>query len=62
MTEYVFPGGRIPECQTTTCMDYIVNSAGSGPGFGVLAGGTADRGLAQSIARHVAQTLVVEGA
>jgi len=62
MTEYVFSGGRIPECQTTTCVDYIVNSAGSGPGFGVLAGGTTDAGLAQSIARHVAETLVVEDA
>jgi hypothetical protein len=62
MTEYTFSGGNIPECQTTTCVDYIVNSEGSGPGFGVLAGGTTDSGLAHSIARHVAETLVVEDA
>jgi hypothetical protein len=62
MTEYLFTGGSIPECQTTTCVDYIVNSAGSGPGFGVLAGGTTDTALARSIARHVAKKLVVEDA
>jgi hypothetical protein len=55
-TRYVFRGGRIPECQRTTCIDYIINSGGTsgGSGFAVLAGGgDAAAGIAQTVAESV---------
>lgn len=58
MTEYVFSGGIIDECQQTTCVDYIVNDDAGGFGYGVLAGGTSDPGLARDVGRRVAQSLV----
>lgn len=55
-TQYVFHGGRLPECQRSRCVDYIINDPGSGAGFGVLAGGP-DFALAQEIARTVMESL-----
>ena len=60
MTEYVFSGGNIPECADSTCVDYIVNDEAGGFGYGVLAGGTSDPGLARDVARRVAEGLVYE--
>ena len=60
MTEYVFSGGYIPECADSTCVDYIVNDEAGGFGYGVLAGGTSDPGLARDVARRVAEGLVYE--
>jgi serine/threonine protein kinase len=57
MTEYVFSGGIIDECQQTTCVDYIVNADAGGFGYGVLAGGTSDPGLARDVGHHVAESL-----
>jgi hypothetical protein len=59
-TEYIFQGGRLPECQRDRCVDYIINDARSGQGFGVLAGGP-DFALAQSIARTVMESLTPRG-
>ena len=57
MTEYVFSGGVIPEC-AKSCVDYIVNDDAGGFGYGVLAGGTNDPGLARDVGRRVAESLV----
>jgi hypothetical protein len=57
MTEYVFSGGVIPEC-AKSCVDYIVNDDAGGFGYGVLAGGTSDPGLARDVGRRVAESLV----
>jgi hypothetical protein len=61
-TRYVFRGGRIPECQRTTCIDYIINSGGTsgGSGFAVLAGG-GDAGTASQIAQTVAESVTPIG-
>ena len=56
-TEYVFQGGRLPECQRARCVDYIINDPASNSGFAVLAGGS-DFALAQDIARTVMESLV----
>ncbi|MGI9021413.1 MAG: serine/threonine-protein kinase [Solirubrobacterales bacterium] len=57
MTEYVFSNsGAIPECADTTCVDYLIED-GSGGGWGVLAGGGADFGLAQQTALGVANSI-----
>lgn len=56
-TRYTFRGGRIPECQRTTCFDYIINEVGGGSGFAVLAGGGAGAaGVAQTVAESVVPT------
>jgi hypothetical protein len=60
MTEYIFSNGGFPECENTTCVDYILNAASTGPGFAVLAGGGTDASLAKNIARHAADSLVPE--
>jgi hypothetical protein len=59
-TKYVFQGGRLPECQRSTCVDYIINDATGGGGFGVLAGG-GSTASAEQIARTVAESLVPTG-
>lgn len=56
-TRYVFQGGRLPECQRNPCVDYIINDAGGGGGFGVLAGGP-DSAAAASLAQTVAESVV----
>lgn len=57
-TKYVFRGGRIPECQRSTCYDYIINEVNGGSGFAVLAGGGPG---AAEIARTVAESVVPTG-
>lgn len=61
-TRYVFRGGRIPECQSTTCTDYIINGGGTsgGSGFAVLAGGGGS-GAAGQIAQTVAESVTPIG-
>jgi serine/threonine protein kinase len=59
-TRYVFTGGKLPECQRSTCVDYIMNDPASGHGFGVLAGG-GDFAAASSIARTMAESLTPSG-
>jgi hypothetical protein len=54
--KYTFQGGRLPECQSAPCVDYIINDPASDQGFGVLAGGP-DFNLASDIARTVAESL-----
>ena len=56
-TEYVFQGGRLPECQRAPCVDYIINDPASESGFAVLAGGS-DFAVAQEIAGTVMESLV----
>jgi hypothetical protein len=58
-TEYVFQGGRLPECQRAPCVDYIINDPASDSGFAVLAGGS-DFTSAKEIARTVMESLVPE--
>jgi hypothetical protein len=55
-TKYVFQGGRLPECQRSRCVDYIINDRASSQGFGVLAGGS-DFALASDIAQTVAESV-----
>lgn len=58
-TRYVFQGGSLPECQRAPCVDYIINDASSGQGFGVLAGGGSFEtaaAIAQTIAESVTPT------
>jgi hypothetical protein len=55
-TKYVFQGGRLPECQRSRCVDYIINDNSTGEGFGVLAGGNsfaAASQLAETVAESV---------
>ena len=59
-TRYVFTGGKLPECERSTCIDYIMNDPASGHGFGVLAGG-GDFATASSIARTIADSLTPSG-
>jgi hypothetical protein len=59
-TKYVFQGGRLPECQRSTCVDYIINDPAGGGGFGVLAGGGSSA-AAEQIARTVAESVVPLG-
>jgi hypothetical protein len=59
-TKYVFQGGRLPECQRSTCVDYIINDPAGGGGFGVLAGGGSTTS-AEQIARTVAESVVPIG-
>lgn len=61
-TRYVFRGGRIPECQRGTCIDYIINAGGTagGSGFAVLAGG-GDATSAGQIAQTVAESVTPIG-
>jgi serine/threonine protein kinase len=58
MTEYVFSGGSIPQCQRSRCVDYVINDEARGLGYGVLAGGSDNFALAQEVARHAAEFLV----
>jgi hypothetical protein len=58
-TKYVFQGGRLPECQRATCVDYIINDP-TGGGFGVLAGG-GNTASSEQIARTVAESVVPIG-
>lgn len=51
---YEFQGGRIPECQRSTCYDYIINDRATGRGFAVLAGGGSE---AAAIAGTVAESV-----
>jgi len=59
-TRYEFQGGRLPECQQSACVDFIINGNGAsgGSGFAVVAGGGA--GAAQ-IARTVADSVTPVG-
>ena len=51
---YVFQGGSLPECQRSSCYDYIINDRSTGRGFGVLAGGgSAAAGIARTVAESV---------
>lgn len=59
-TKYVFRGGRLPECQRSPCVDYIINDASSGEGFAVLAGGGSTT-TAAAIARTVAESVTPVG-
>jgi len=59
-TKYVFQGGRLAECQRSTCVDYIINDPAGGGGFGVLAGG-GSTASAEQIARTVAESVVPTG-
>jgi hypothetical protein len=61
MTEYVFSGGKIPQCAGSPCLDYIVNDQDGGFGYGVLGGGTDDSGLTRDVTRHVAESLTYKG-
>jgi predicted Ser/Thr protein kinase len=61
MTEYVFSGGAIPQCQRSRCVDYIINDEERGSGYGVLAGGSDNFELAQKVARRAAESLVYSG-
>lgn len=58
--KYVFQGGRLPECQRSTCVDYIINDPAGSGGFGVLAGGSSPTAAGQ-IARTVAESVVPLG-
>jgi serine/threonine protein kinase len=58
--ECVFQGGSLPECQRARCIDILLNESESGPGYGVLVGG-GDFATAETVARHVAGTLVPRG-
>jgi hypothetical protein len=53
----VFEGGSLAPCQRSTCVDYLLNSAEDGPGYGVLVGG-GDFAEAQRIAKRIADELV----
>ena len=55
---YEFQGGRLPECQRSTCYDYIINDRSTGQGFAVLAGGGSG---AAEIARTVAESVTPTG-
>lgn len=57
-TEYVFTGGRAPQCQGRSCVDITVSSGGAG--FGVLAGGE-DFNTAKAVAEAIARSLVPAG-
>ena len=61
-TRYVFTGGRLPECQRSTCVDYIINGGGTegGSGFAVLAGGD-DAATTGQIAQMVAESVTPIG-
>ena len=59
-TKYVFQGGRLPECQRSTCIDYIVNDRSTGAGFGILAGG-GDYATAASVAQTIAESVTPSG-
>ncbi|HYI38186.1 MAG TPA: hypothetical protein VEX39_16390 [Thermoleophilaceae bacterium] len=55
-TRYEFQGGRLPECQSSPCIDYIINGNGAsgGSGFAVVAGGGAGAAeIAQTVANSV---------
>lgn len=55
---YEFRGGTLPECQQSTCYDYIINDPATGQGFAVLAGGGPG---AAEIARTVAESVTPTG-
>jgi serine/threonine protein kinase len=57
----VFRGGKYPQCQSSTCVDYLLNSTSSGPGYAVLVGGGTDPGRTQVIAKRVSDALVPSG-
>ena len=59
-TKYVFQGGRLPECQRSTCVDYIVNDRSTGAGFGILAGG-GDFATAAAVAQTIAESVTPSG-
>lgn len=55
-TRYEFQGGRLPECQQSACVDFIINGNGAsgGSGFAVVAGGGAGGAqIAQTVADSV---------
>jgi serine/threonine protein kinase len=56
-TRYVFQGGTLPECQRSRCVDYIINDAATGSGFGVLVGGP-DYSAVSELAQIVAESVV----
>ena len=53
----IFSGGDITQCQGSTCVDYIINNDQRGGGYGVLAGGGSDFGLAKQVGNRVMRTL-----
>lgn len=57
-TEYTFSGGNIPQCANSQCVDYIVNDGSRGSGYGILAGGGTDFGLAKRVALQITESLV----
>jgi len=56
-TEYVFSNNdQFEQCAVTSCIDIQVDD-GAGGGWAVLAGGAADFGLAEDVARRVADSV-----
>jgi excisionase family DNA binding protein len=53
----ILSSGNITEGLSTTCVDYLLNAGPNGRS-GILAGGTSGIGLARSVARHVAISLL----
>ena len=53
----VFRGGTIDVCQTSTCIDYLLNDSTGGPGYAVLVGG-GTRAQAEDIADAMAASFV----
>ena len=58
VTEYVFSGGGLRQCEGSTCFDYVLNATPAGPGYAIVAGGGPDPALAKAVARHLADELV----
>lgn len=56
-TEYIFSGSKVPECNTSRCVDFIMNDESSGEGFAVLGGG-GDPSVTIPLARQVMESLV----
>ena len=52
-----FRGGTIDVCQTSTCVDYLLNDSTGGPGYAVLVGG-GSRAEVEDIAADVAASFV----
>ena len=59
-TRYVFTGGKLAGCVQSPCVDYIMNDAASGHGFGVAAGG-GDFATAAAVAKTIAESLTPSG-
>lgn len=56
-TEYLFSGSKVPECNTSPCVDYIINDKTTGQGFAVLGGG-GDTSVTIPMAKKIMESLV----